>query len=548
MQLLAPDLAAQQNQLARQQQMAELLRQNGAQDDGQTEVVSGWAIPKGRLQPLAKLAQAIMGGRMQQGIDDKQAGIAKALSAQTAGMFGLGGESAPAAPAMPEGGIDPNQTTEGAMNVPAAMPQQGAPQAAQQPQMSQQQRNLTLSGMSPQEAFRAYAMDPNGYMNSYLKQFDSTDMMKNDRYLGIDAGQSRQAELAKRVKDGTMSYQPGQLNVLPDGQKIVAPNFETGVAGGFDAQGNPIAREIQGSSQIAASRAGSVADATARANAAQDMITVNIDGRPVMMTRQQAVGMSNSGVPQPAMPQPAQPVGAAGLNNMTPAQKTALMRQAEAQFGLRPGAAPGSSVQGMPAKPVGGIGIAGQTDAEKEQQVGAVRNKLAIEKSRIENAQSPEQQQKLVDAQSLLGLLDEADPLLASGIATSSAGGVLRDKVTGALGVSTDASKQAAKLASIGGALVSKMPKMSGPQSDKDVALYKEMAGRLGDSGVPIGDRQAAAQVLRMLNEKYLAANQGSIANSALEQNTGKPAQYIPKVAAPTPPPKKMQFKYLGKE
>ena len=47
------------------------------------------------------------------------------------------------------------------------------------------------------------------------------------------------------------------------------------------------------------------------------------------------------------------------------------------------------------------------------------------------------------------------------------------------------------------------MPKMSGPQSDKDVALYKEMAGKLGDPTVPSSQKRNAMQTLYDLQAKY---------------------------------------------
>ena len=58
-----------------------------------------------------------------------------------------------------------------------------------------------------------------------------------------------------------------------------------------------------------------------------------------------------------------------------------------------------------------------------------------------------------------------------------------------------------------------KMPKMTGPQSDKDVQLYREMAGQVGDPMVPRAQRQAAAATIRKLNEKYAGMPQGSSKN-----------------------------------
>jgi hypothetical protein len=48
---------------------------------------------------------------------------------------------------------------------------------------------------------------------------------------------------------------------------------------------------------------------------------------------------------------------------------------------------------------------------------------------------------------------------------------------------------------------------MEGPQSDKDVALYREMAGRIGDPTVPAAEKRAAVATIRSLQQKYLPQN-----------------------------------------
>jgi hypothetical protein len=47
------------------------------------------------------------------------------------------------------------------------------------------------------------------------------------------------------------------------------------------------------------------------------------------------------------------------------------------------------------------------------------------------------------------------------------------------------------------------MPKMSGPQSDKDVLLYKQMAGQIGDPTIPAARKQAAMNTINELNSRY---------------------------------------------
>ena len=115
---------------------------------------------------------------------------------------------------------------------------------------------------------------------------------------------------------------------------------------------------------------------------------------------------------------------------------------------------------------------------------------------------------KVSDAKDVLGLLDEVDALLPK--STGSYGGVAADAIAGAFGGSTEGAKTVAQLKALQGALVSKMPKMSGPQSDKDVLLYREMAGQVGDATIPVAQRQAASSIIRKLNEKYAGMPEGS--------------------------------------
>jgi uncharacterized protein (UPF0147 family) len=109
--------------------------------------------------------------------------------------------------------------------------------------------------------------------------------------------------------------------------------------------------------------------------------------------------------------------------------------------------------------------------------------------------------QQAKDAQSVISLLDMAEPLLDT--ATHSLVGEGYDRAAAAFGKSTEGAQAAAQLRALEGALISKQPKMSGPQSDKDVLLYRQMAGQIGDPSVPIETRRAAMKTVRALNEKY---------------------------------------------
>ena len=108
---------------------------------------------------------------------------------------------------------------------------------------------------------------------------------------------------------------------------------------------------------------------------------------------------------------------------------------------------------------------------------------------------------KETDANDVLSLADDAKAILpkahGSGIGNAIGG------AANFLGIANDKNNADAQLKVISGALVSKMPKMSGPQSDKDVQLYREMAGQIGDSTLPIESRMAALETVKKINAKH---------------------------------------------
>lgn len=115
---------------------------------------------------------------------------------------------------------------------------------------------------------------------------------------------------------------------------------------------------------------------------------------------------------------------------------------------------------------------------------------------------------KVQDANEAIALLNQADPLLKG--STGSYSGAAIDKVAQLFGASTPGSINAQQLKAIEGALVAKMPKMSGPQSDKDVQLYRQMAALIGDETVPYERKAAAVQSVREIQERYAGMVLGS--------------------------------------
>jgi len=129
-------------------------------------------------------------------------------------------------------------------------------------------------------------------------------------------------------------------------------------------------------------------------------------------------------------------------------------------------------------------------------------------------------QAKAERAINMAGLGDtikQAEDLLtgASGKAlpTGSGVGTVVDMAAGLVGASPSGAAEAQTLKAIGGALTSKMPRMEGPQSDKDTLLYREMAAVVGDSTIPRERRIAALQKVKELWGKYEHLQGGTQSN-----------------------------------
>lgn len=103
---------------------------------------------------------------------------------------------------------------------------------------------------------------------------------------------------------------------------------------------------------------------------------------------------------------------------------------------------------------------------------------------------------------------------------TGSGFGNAYDYVGSLVGYSPTGAKEADAMRAIGGALVAKMPRMEGPQSDKDTANYKEMAGRIGDPTIPIERRLKAMEEVERLWAKYENVNPGVFNNGTSGTST----------------------------
>lgn len=103
-------------------------------------------------------------------------------------------------------------------------------------------------------------------------------------------------------------------------------------------------------------------------------------------------------------------------------------------------------------------------------------------------------------------LLDEAEAILRGGMGekpTGSGIGTMVDAAGRMIGQTPEGARGAAKLKTLGAQLSSRTPRMEGPQSDADRALYVEASGAVGDSTKTVAERLEQLAVARSIIQKY---------------------------------------------
>jgi hypothetical protein len=110
---------------------------------------------------------------------------------------------------------------------------------------------------------------------------------------------------------------------------------------------------------------------------------------------------------------------------------------------------------------------------------------------------------KGANANTVTGMLDIADPLIDA--ATGSLAGAARDRLAAVFGKAPEGAQAIAQLKVLQAGLMTNMPRMEGPQSDRDVQLYREAAGQIGDPTVPRDIKKKAVQTIREIQNKYKA-------------------------------------------
>lgn len=283
MSMIAPDLQAQQVALQRQQQMADMLRQQGVTPIETGQMVTGAgparAVPISGWQVMAKLLQAGIGGHMQQQNDAKGLDLGQQLNTRINAMGDqtmppMAGGSAPQPTAQPApqdpssaamvaalqgapralsgGATAPNRgpTNEAAAALdgytadPSSVPMQVAPQpqVPAPPDMAAALRgavknarlmgNMDLANKLTEQAWSAYA---------------PTDATRTANAAGVDSKNANAKTLAKSLYIAPVNARAGStlLDPLTNKPFFNAPNAE-GIQYKFDGSGNASADKVPG--------------------------------------------------------------------------------------------------------------------------------------------------------------------------------------------------------------------------------------------------------------------------------------------------------------
>ena len=136
-------------------------------------------------------------------------------------------------------------------------------------------------------------------------------------------------------------------------------------------------------------------------------------------------------------------------------------------------------------------------------------------------------EKKYIQAPQIETYLQEAEKLLPA--ATSGGAATFARDAAGFFGSATSGSGNDAQLDVIGAALTAGVPRMEGPQSNYDVALYQKAAGDLANSSKPRETRLKAIETIRNLNNKYMRQEPNII--DVFEPSESQPVQLKPDIS-----------------
>jgi hypothetical protein len=209
----------------------------------------------------------------------------------------------------------------------------------------------------------------------------------------------------------------------------------------------------------------------------------------------------NTGIKAGGVPSVGQPIA-------TPAQPIANqpvkpMAQPTAQLTAQPMAAPAQPMPqptaGQPTQP-GYTPLAGLSPkAQQELKIESIKGQQKTERGMQGIGNVIDSARSILQGKSK----DAQGNEIKTPLPTASYGGALQDFGASIYGGAPLGSAQADRLKVLGGALTMAMPRMEGPQSDRDMQLYREMSGQIGDNTLSIPRRLEALSQVEELYRKY---------------------------------------------
>lgn len=286
--VLGPDVLQKQADLQKNQYIAQMLMQQGAETP-QGQMISGHYVAPSPLQGLTNALKSYMGYQALSDLPKQQAELMDAQRGQVAQQFGLGAPGAGLGAALA-----------------GSQPQ---PQAQAQPQSSMP----LLPGRSPQESMAVYmGVGPQAYFKMIGEQGNTmTDIQKNLIAQGIQPGTPQWnaalgANMEKQNYIAPPNAAPGATLIDPRTKQPIFNAPQNGMQLQYGPDGVAKAMPVPGYSDITAKQEGDKARATAGANAEFDLVEVpNPSGQgSTYMTRAQLAQQAQAGGSPQAKPDP----------------------------------------------------------------------------------------------------------------------------------------------------------------------------------------------------------------------------------------------------
>jgi hypothetical protein len=148
-----------------------------------------------------------------------------------------------------------------------------------------------------------------------------------------------------------------------------------------------------------------------------------------------------------------------------------------------------------------------------QRQAAAVAQSTAEGKAEGERGAASEKRSQ--DAKRFNTVAQEAMDIFNTSKPTGSGAGAMADAGAAFFGKSTEGAQANARLATIGGQLIMFIPRMEGPQSDKDAAIYRQAAADVANASLPVATRKAALETAMGIQAIYANSAPAAPASSS---------------------------------